>query len=88
MSAMLGSQTSPVRVQHFSHVNAFFGSNKFAYSCCPHELKCSIRWIALSNFGAAGAWFTGTTYNEPFSTVVELMTYSYPCPLIKKIYAP
>ena len=69
MSAMLGSQTSPVRVQHFSHVNAFFGSN----SCCPQELKCSIRWIALSNFGAAGAWFTGTTYNEPFSAVVELI---------------
>ena len=56
MSAMLGSQTSPVGVQHFSHVNAFFGSNTFAYSCCPHELKCSIRWIALSNFGAAGTW--------------------------------
>ena len=31
MAAMLVSQTSPVGVELFSYVNAFFCSNKFAY---------------------------------------------------------
>ena len=47
-AAMFVSQTSPVGVELFSYVNAFFCSDKYAYRRWPREWKHRIGWQPLS----------------------------------------
>ena len=53
-AAMFASQTSPVRVELFSYVNAFFCSNKFGW---PREWKNRINYCypRIAKLGSKGA---------------------------------